>query len=176
MKATDGEKIVMTPEETAFIDAFVGEHCTPHEQVVARRLEAWCERMQQAIVAAPVSWRLAAAGGVLPPLRPEVAPEAPEEAVRFVFSSLSERPGKAWRAELTVPAKATVGTMLELGVTGMGIDAVPEGVFSLAGCKIPLQDGKGGILFDLFLGGIRNAEVALARPDGSVEYGRLMFL
>ena len=176
MKVTDDEKIAMTPEETAFIDAFVGKHCVPHERVVARRLEAWCERMQQAIVSAPVQWRLAAAGGVLPPLRPTESPEAPDEEVRFVFASESERPGKAWRAELTVPPKATVGTMLELGVTGLGIDAVPEGVFSLAGCKIPLQDGKGGILFDLFLGGIRNAEVALARPDGSVERGRLMFL
>ena len=176
MKVTDDEKIAMTPEETAFIDAFVGKHCVPHERVVARRLEAWCERMQQAIVSAPVQWRLAAADGVLPPLRPAESPEAPDEEVRFVFASESERPGKAWRAELTVPPKATVGTMLELGVTGLGIDAVPEGVFSLAGCKIPLQDGKGGILFDLFLGGIRNAEVALVRPDGSVERGRLMFL
>ena len=66
--------------------------------------------------------------------------------------------------------------MLDIRVTGLGIDAVPEGVFSVAGCKIPLQDGKGGILFDLFLGGIRNAAVGLTRPDGSVECGRLMFL
>lgn len=176
MKVTDDEKIVMTPAEKAFIDAFVGEHCVPHEQVIARRLEVWCERMQQAIISAPVQWRLAAAGGVLPPLRPTASPESPEETVRFVFASLSERPGKAWRAELTVPPKATVGTMLELRVTGLGIDAVPEGVFSVAGCRIPLREGRGGILFDLFLGGIRNAEVSLARPDGSVERGRLMFL
>lgn len=176
MKVTDDEKIMMTPDETAFIDAFVGSHCVPHDQVISRRLEAWCERMQQAIVEAPVQWRLAAAGGILPPLRSATAPESPDETVRFVFASESERPGKAWRAELTVPPKATVGTMLDLQVVGLGIDAVPEGVFSLAGCKIPLQDGKGGILFDLFLGGIRNAEVALARPDGSVERGRLMFL
>ena len=176
MKVTDDGKIEMTPAETAFIDAFVGEHCVSHEQVIARRLDAWCERMQQAIIASPVSWRLAAAGGVLPPLRPEVAPEAPEEVVRFVFSSRSERPGKAWRAELTVPPKATVGTMLSVRVSGLGIDAVPEGVLSLAGCQIPLQNGEGGILFDLFLNGIRNADVSLRRPDGTVEDGRLMFL
>ena len=174
--ANDRPEIEMTPEEKSFIDGFVSRHCVPHETVIARRLEAWCERMQQAVLATPVSWRLAAAGGILPPLRSAESLEAPDETVRFVFASLSERPGKAWRAELTVPPKATVGTMLELGVTGLGIDAVPEGVFSLAGCKIPLQDGRGGILFDLFLGGIRNAEVALVRPDGSVERGRLMFL
>lgn len=176
MKATDDDKIVMTAEETSFIDAFVGAHCVPHEQVVARRLDAWCEKMQQAIVAAPVEWRLASVGGVLPPLRPTVSPESPEEAVRFVFASRSERPGKAWRAELTVPPKATVGTMLSVRVSGLGIDAVPEGVFSLAGCQIPLQDGEGGILFDLFLNGIRNAQVSLRRPDGTVEDGKLMFL
>lgn len=177
MNATDETKIEMTPEEQAFIAGFVAEHCVPHETVIARRLEVWCGRMQQRIIAAPTEWRLAAAGGILPPLKPETAaPESPDETVRFVFASVSERPGRAWRAELTVPPKATVGTILDIRVTGLGIDAVPEGVFSVAGCKIPLQDGKGGILFDLFLGGIRNAAVGLTRPDGSVECGRLMFL
>lgn len=175
MKVTE-EEIVMTPAETAFIDAFVARHCVPHEQVVARRLDVWCERMQQKIVEAPLSWSLAAAGGVLPSLRPAASPESPDEAVRFVFASRSERPGKAWRAELTVPPKATVGTMLPIRVSGLGIDAVPEGVLSLAGCQIPLQDGEGGILFDLFLSGIRSACVSLRRPDGTVEDGRLMFL
>ena len=177
MNATDETKIEMTPEEQAFIAGFVAEHCVPHEAVIARRLEVWCGRMQQRIIAAPVEWRLAAAGGLLQPLKPETAaPESPDETVRFVFASVSARPGKAWRAELTVPPKATVGTMLAVRVSGLGIDAVPEGVLSLAGCKIPLANGEGGILFDLFLSGIRNAEVSLSRPDGSVEGGRLMFL
>jgi len=176
MKVTDGEKIELTPAETAFIDAFVGAHCVPHEQVIARRLDAWCERMQQAILASTTGWRLAAAGGTLPPLRPTAAPESPEETVRFVFVSRSERPGRAWRAELTVPPKATVGTMLPIRVSGLGIDAVPDGVLALAGCQIPLRDGEGGILFDIFLSGIRNASVSLRRPDGTVEDGRLMFL
>jgi len=177
MKVTDDEKIEMTPAEAAFIDAFVGAHCVPHEQVVARRLDAWCERMQSAILAAPTQWRLAAAGGVLPPLRTSAAaPESPDEPVRSVFASLSERPGRAWRAELTIPPKATVGTMLPVRVSGLGIDAVPDGVLSLAGCQIPLQGGEGGILFDIFLSGIRHARVSLRRPDGTAEDGRLMFL
>jgi len=176
MKANDDEKIEMTPAETAFIDAFVGAHCVPHEQVVARRLEVWCARAQQAILAAPTQWRLAATGGVLPQLKPTTSPESPEETVRFVFASLSERPGRAWRAELTIPPKATVGTMLPVRVSGLGIDAVPEGVLSLAGCQIPLQGGEGAILFDIFLNGIRNARVSLRRPDGTAEDGRLMFL
>ena len=174
--ANDRPEIEMTPEEKSFIDGFVSRHCVPHETVIARRLEAWCERMQQAVLAAPVSWRLAAAGGVLPPLSPSRTPVAPEEPVRFVFASKSDRPGRAWRAELTVPPKATVGTMLDIRVSGLGIDAVPEGVLAIAGCKVPLQGGEGGILFDLFLGGIRNSTVSLSRPDGSVECGRLMFL
>ena len=174
--ANDRPEIEMTPEEKSFIDGFVSRHCVPHETVIARRLEAWCERMQQAVLATPVSWRLAAAGGVLPPLNPSHTPVAPEEPVRFVFASKSDRPGRAWRAELTVPPKATVGTMLDIRVSGLGIDAVPEGVLAIAGCKVPLQGGEGGILFDLFLGGIRNSTVSLSRPDGSVECGRLMFL
>ena len=177
MNATDDAKIEMTPEERVFIAGFVADHCVPHEAVIAKRLEAWCERMQQRIVAAPVEWRLASAGGILPPLKPAVAaPESPDETVRFVFASVSERAGRAWRAELTIPSKATVGTMLSIRVSGLGIDAVPDGVLSLAGCKIPLVRGEGGILFDLFLSGIRNADVSLSRPDGSVEGGRLMFL
>ena len=177
MNATDETRIEMTPEERAFIAGFVADHCVPHGTVISRRLDAWCERMQHRIVAAPVEWRLASAGGILPPLRPEVAtPESPAETVGFIFASVSERPGKAWRAELTIPPKATVGTMLSIRVSGLGIDAVPDGVLSLAGCKIPLSNGEGGILFDLFLSGIRNADVSLSRPDGSVEGGRLMFL
>ncbi len=72
--------------------------------------------------------------------------------------------------------RATVGTVLSIRVSGLGIDAVPEGVLSLAGCQIPLQNGEGGILFDLFLNGIRNAVVSLRRPDGTEGDGKLMFL
>lgn len=173
---TEEKNVEMTPSEQTFIDAFVKEHCTSHELVIARRLDAWCERMQLAILSEPVEWRLASAGGILPPLHAETRPESPDETVRFVFASDSERPGKAWRAELTVPPRATVGTLLPLHVSGLGIDAVPQGVFLLAGCKIPLADGKGGILFDIFLSGIRNSDVSLIRPDGSSERGKLMFL
>lgn len=178
MNAND-EKIAMTAEETAFIDGFVKKHCRPHEVVIAERLERWCTRMQARIFDSPVEWSLAAAGGILPRLdaaKPAKEPVSPDETVRFVFASDSEHPGKAWRAELHIPPKATVGTMLSVKVSGIGNDAVPEGVLKLAGCKIPLVGGEGGILFDLFLNGIRSSEVSLMRPDGSVEPGKLLFL
>lgn len=177
MKTYD-EKIVMTVDEAAFIDNFVKNHCVPHETVLSQRLDRWCAKMQAKIFESPVEWRLAAAGGILPVFDPQKkgVPKAPDEAVRFVFASESEKPGKAWRAELRIPPNATVGTMLKVKVSGLGIDSVPEGVLSLAGCKIPLVGGEGGILFDLFLNGIRTPGVSLTRPDGTLESGRLMFL
>ena len=35
MSSTDETKIEMTPDEKAFIAAFVAEHCIPHETVIA---------------------------------------------------------------------------------------------------------------------------------------------
>lgn len=178
MNAND-EKVVMTAEEHAFIDDFVAKRCIPHGTVIAKRLERWCEAMQARIFDEPVEWKLAAAGGILPPIGSKSAapvPMSPDETVRFVFASESDIPGKAWRAELIIPPNATVGTVLSVKVSGLGIDATPEGVLTLAGCRIPLVSGEGGILFDLFLNGVRNAEVSLARADGTEEPGRLMFI
>lgn len=178
MNAND-DRIVMTAEETAFIERFVKEHCTPHETVVARRLDRWCAEMQARIFESPIEWSLAAAGGILPTFEPKKKappPKSPNEMVRFVFASESDKPGKAWRAELSIPPEATVGTMLSVKVSGLGVDSVPEGVLTLAGCNIPLVSGEGGILFDLFLNGIRTPGISLTRPDGTSEPGRLMFL
>ena len=122
MNAND-DRIVMTAEETAFIERFVKEHCTPHETVVARRLDRWCAEMQARIFESPIEWSLAAAGGILPAFEPKKKappPKSPNEMVRFVFASESDKPGKAWRAELSIPPEATVGTMLSVKVSGLG--------------------------------------------------------
>ena len=178
MNAND-VKIEMTAAETAFIDGFVKERCIPHETVIERRLERWCAEMQTRIFESPIEWSLAAAGGILPKFEPKLGaqtPKAPAETVRFVFASMSDEPGKAWRAELHIPPEATLGTIIPVKVTGLGIDSVPEGVLALAGCKIPLMNGEGGILFDLFINGIRTPGVSLIRPDGTIESGKLMFM
>ena len=178
MNANDA-KIEMTAAETAFIDGFVKERCIPHDTVIERRLERWCAKMQSRIFESPIEWSLAAAGGILPKFEPKAGvqtPKSPAETVRFVFASASGEPGKAWRAELLIPPEATLGTIIPVKVTGLGIDSVPEGVLTLAGCKIPLVNGEGGILFDLFIGGIRTPGVSLTRPDGTSESGKLMFM
>ncbi len=171
--------IEMTAAETAFIDGFVRERCVPHDVVVSQRLEKWCDRMQSRIFEEPIEWRLASASGSLPELGPKggkKTPKSPEENIRFVFASVCDEPGKAWRAELRIPPGATLGTMLPVKVTGIGSDPVPEGVLALAGCKIPLVDGEGGILFDLFVGGIRSSQVYLLRTNGMPVPGKLMFM
>lgn len=171
--------IEMTAEETAFIDRFVNRRCVPHNVVVSQRLEKWCDKMQLAIFEQPIEWNLAAASGLLPKSAKKVDDKklkAPDENIRFVFASLCDEPGKAWRAELRIPSGATLGTMLPVKVTGIGSDSLPEGVLALAGCKIPLVDGEGGILFDLFVSGIRSSQVYLLRQNGMPVPGKLMFM
>jgi hypothetical protein len=176
---TNEEKIVMSAAERAFIDGFVKERCVPHDTVIARRLERWYEKMQSRIFESPIEWNLAAAGGILPKLHTAggaQAPISPAESVRFVFASYSDEPGTGWRAELRIPPEATIGTIIQVKVTGLGVDSIPEGVLTLAGCKIPLVGGEGGILFDLFINGIRTPGISLTRPDGTTEPGKLLFM
>lgn len=178
MNAED-TKIELTASETAFIEGFVKEHCVPHDDVVSRRLGRWCDKMQSRIFEEPIQWNLAAASGVQPKVVSKGDKKnlkSPDENIRFVFASLNDEPGIAWRAELRIPPGATLGTMLPIKVTGIGSDTVPEGVLHLAGCKIPLTDGDGGILFDLFVSGIRSSQVYLLRQNGMPVPGKLMFM
>ena len=176
---TNEEEIEMTAAECAFIDGFVNERCVPHDTVIARRLERWYEKMQSRIFESPIEWNLAAAGGILPKLNSSgkvEPPVSPAESVRFVFASFSDEPRIGWRAELRIPPEATLGTIIPVKVTGLGVDSMPEGVLTLAGCKIPLAGGEGAILFDLFINGIRTPGISLTRPDGTTEPGKLMFM
>ena len=102
-------------------------------------------------------------------------PVAPDEEVRFAFASDGEGDAAdAWRAELRIPPKATSETMLTIKVRDSS-DRPAEGVFSLAGCALPITDGMADIPFGLFLAGIQNTEVGLCRPDGHTVGGRLLF-
>lgn len=178
MNAKD-TNIELTASETAFIEGFVKEHCVPHDDVVSRRLENWCDKMQLRIFEEPIQWNLAAASGVQlnsGELKNKKNLKSPDENIRFVFASLNDEPGIAWRAELRIPPGATLGTMLPIKVTGIGSDSLPEGVLHLAGCKIPLTEGEGGILFDLFVSGIRSSQVYLLRQNGMPVLGKLMFM
>ena len=95
--------------------------------------------------------------------------------MRFAFASEGELDAsEAWRAELSVPPKATAETMLTIKVCDSA-NRPAKGVFSLAGCALPITDGTAELPFGLFLAGIQNTEVGLCRPDGRPVAGRLLF-
>ena len=161
MKNAIDKKIEMTADEQAFIDRFVADYCRPHRVVMAERLARFVAERQMALVSGEtVDFALAA---------------GPNEEVRFVFASDGESDAAdAWRAELRVPPKATSETMLTIKVCDSS-DRPAEGVFSLAGCALPITGGKAEMPFGMFLAGIQNTEVGLCRPDGQPVGGRLLF-
>ncbi len=100
---------------------------------------------------------------------------SPEREVRFVFESATDDSGLAWRAELAVPPNSTAGTALQIVVRDGFGHPVEHGVLRLSGCAVPIADGKGTILFEMFVGGVRHAHVSLDR-DGCVSVpGTLTF-
>lgn len=174
MNWADDEKIEMTEAERDMISRFTAAKCRPHGEIMAEKLDRFVLSRQLAAVSAVNDYALAAA----PQTRhvPAGTPVAPPEDVTFVFASDTEEVGRAWRAELTVPANATAGTLLNLKVSGLGGDVAPQGVFCLSGANLPLFNGESAIPFEIFLTGIRNAEVSLKRPGGFCEQGQLMFM
>lgn len=175
MKNAIEEKIGMTAGERAFIDRFVADYCRPHRVVMAERLAAFVAARQMALVGRmPDSFALAA-GPRRAAAEEASDPVAPDEEVRFAFASEGARDAaEAWRAELTVPPRATAETMLTIKVCDAA-NRPAEGVFSIAGCSLPILDGEAEIPFGLFLAGIQNTEVGLCRPAGRPVGGRLLF-
>lgn len=162
----------MTPEEKAFIDSFVTAYCRPHADVLAQRLARFAETHRNRFLrAAAPSFALAAGPRTAVP----ETVHAPDEEVRFVFASEGDAAARdAWRAELTIPPRATLETRLVLSVhAGDGTPA--EGLFTLSGCVLPLKGGRAEIPFGLFLTGIEKTDVSLQRPGTNVRTGRLLF-
>ena len=175
MKNAIDKKIEMTAEEQAFIDRFVADYCRPHRVVMAERLAKFVAERQMAFVSGETAEFALAAGPRRMAEKVAADPVAPDEEVRFAFASEGERDASdAWRAELSVPPKATSETMLTIKVCDSA-DRPAEGVFSLAGCALPITDGTAEMPFGLFLAGIQNTEVGLCRPDGHPVAGRLLF-
>ena len=175
MKNAIDKKIEMTAGERAFIDRFVTDYCRPHRVVMAERLAAFVAERQMAFVSGETADFALAAGPRRSSEKNDINPIAPDEEVRFAFASEGERDAAdAWRAELRVPPKATSETMLTIKVCD-SFDRPAEGVFSLAGCALPITEGKAEMPFGLFLAGIQNTEVGLCRPDGHPVGGRLLF-
>ncbi len=162
----------MDAGEKAFIDRFVADYCRPHRAVLADRLAAFVASRQMALLSSE-NTDFALAAGVRNASAP--SPVAPGEEVRFSFASEgTDRESDAWRAELRVPPNATSETMLVLTVKNAA-NRPEEGLFSIAGCALPVSSGSAEIPFGLFLAGIQNTDVALRRPDGQPVAGRLLF-
>lgn len=175
MKNAIDKKIEMTAGEQAFIDRFVTDYCRPHRVVMAERLAAFVAERQMAFVNGASADLALAAGPRRTGEKKAADPVAPDEEVRFAFASEGESDAsEAWRAELSVPPKATAETMLTIKVSDSA-DRPAEGVFSLAGCALPIAGGMAEMPFGLFLAGIQNTEVGLCRPGGHPVAGRLLF-
>ena len=175
MKNAIDEKIEMTADEQAFIDRFVTNYCRPHRVVMAERLAAFVTERQMAFVSGAAEGFALAAGPRRPAAAETSSPVSPDEEVRFAFASESEQDSdEAWRAEMTVPPKATSETMLTIKVCDSS-NQPAEGVFSIAGCALPITKGAAEIPFGLFLAGIQNTDVGLCRPGGRAVTGRLLF-
>ncbi|MGN0852952.1 MAG: hypothetical protein ACI4Q3_06205 [Kiritimatiellia bacterium] len=165
--ADNEEKIAMTAEEKAFIETFTKKYCRPHAVVMAERLTAFVTARRMALLTqAPADFRLAAGEAT-----PVTGVRSPDEKITFTFASESE--DRAWKALLTIPAGATAETMVPVDVS---VGAAPaEGLFKIAGCSLPLAEGRAEIPFGLFLAGIKDADVMLISADGASHPGRLQF-
>ena len=175
MKKTIEEKIEMTADEREFIDRFVADYCRPHHVVMAERLTAFVAERRMAFVDGAAADFALAAGPRVASAPAAEAPVSPDEEVRFAFASDGTADDvDAWRAELRVPPKATAETMLTIVVRDSA-NRPEAGVFSLAGCALPIQDGAAEMPFGLFLAGIQDTKVGLRRPGGQPVAGRLLF-
>ena len=82
-----------------------------------------------------------------------------------MFASDTADPVRAWRATLVVPADAGVGTPLALSVMDATGRPVEDGLFRLAGSVVPVENGRGTIPFELFVGGLKDVRVEFARRN-----------
>ena len=168
-------KSEMTADEQAFIDRVVTAYCRPHRVVMAERLAAFVTERQMAFVSGAAEGFALAAGPRRPAAAETSSPVSPDEEVRFAFASESEQAShESCRPEMTDTPKATSETMLPIKVCDSS-NQPAEGVFSIAGCALPITKGAAEIPFGLFLAGIQNTDVGLCRPGGRAVTGRLLF-
>lgn len=132
-----------------------------------------------------LEWAQSRLASLMPDYRPpgalgdrgadSAAPQSPGHEVRFVFESDAADASRAWRAELRVPPDSTVGT--EVPIFVMDANGVPivKGVLELSGCSVPIENGRGSLLFELFVSGARHPHVSLSREGLPAEIGALTF-
>lgn len=158
----------------SFIDEFLAENCRG-EELLAERLKHFCTLRQLALMAASGSEARAGASGAEG--EDLLAAAGLDEEVRFYYASLiGTDDDKAWFVELTVPARAAVGTKLEIKIGDRVRRPIPKGTIEIAGKSLAFSDGRAELAYEDFLAGVRNPRISVRR-DGDLEPvpGRLLF-
>jgi ASC-1-like (ASCH) protein len=160
-----------TPEEDSFMEEFAAKHCRSLSS--DERLQAFVAARKMSFVYAEDSYFLAAAPAGGTRVDEKKTPCSPEEEVRFVFAGGGD--ADYWRAELLIPPVAGPDTMLDVRVTGRGGISIGDGTLRLSGCALPLSEGSATLPFSLFLDGLSDTYVSLARAGRKPVEGRLLF-
>ena len=157
----------------SFIDEFLAENCRG-EALLAERLNRFVTFRQLALMAsAGTEMRAGASGRDGEDLS---AAAGADEEVRFYYASqIGTEDDKAWFVELTVPARATVGTKLTIQVGDRVRHPIPSGTIEIAGKTLPFVEGRAEISYEDFLSGLRNPRVAVCRGGAAAVPGRLLF-
>lgn len=158
----------------SFIDEFVAENCRG-EAFLTERLQRFAMFRQLALMASAGGEVRAGASGT--DGTELSAATGVDEEVRFYYASaIGTEDDKAWFVELTVPARAMIGTMLTILVGDRIRRPIPSGTMEIAGKTLTFSKGRAAIAYEDFLSGLRNPRVAVRR-EGAVAAvpGRLLF-
>ena len=157
----------------SFIDEFLAENCRG-EALLAERLNRFVTFRQLALMAsAGNEVRAGAPGRDVADL--STAAGADEEVRFYYASAIGTDDDKAWFVELTVPARATVGTKLTIQVGDRVRHPIPSGTIEIAGKTLAFAEGRAEISYEDFLSGLRNPCVAVCREGAAAVPGRLLF-
>ena len=158
----------------SFIDEFLAENCRG-EALLAERLNRFVTFRQLALMASAGNEARAGASGQ--DGADLSAAVGADEEVRFYYASvIGTDDDKAWFVELTVPARATVGTKLTIQVGDRVRRPLPSGTIEIAGKTLAFAEGRTEIAYEDFLSGLRDSRVAVRREGAEAAVpGRLLF-
>ena len=157
----------------SFIDEFLAENCRG-EALLAERLNRFVTFRQLALMAS--AGNEARAGASARDGEDLSAVAGADEEVRFYYASaIGTDDDKAWFVELTVPARATVGTKLTIQVGDRVRHPLPSGTIEIAGKTLAFAEGRTEIAYEDFLSGLRNPRIAVCREGAAAVPGRLLF-
>lgn len=157
-----------------FIDDFLAENCRG-EALLTERLNRFVMLRQLALMASAGKEVRAGASG------PEgvdlSAAAGADEDVRFYYASaIGTEDDKVWFVELTVPARATIGTKLPIRIGDRVRRPIAAGTIEIAGKVLEFADGEAEITYEDFLSGIRDSRIAVRREgEATAVSGRLLF-